>query len=66
MFRVDTVCVISHDIWRYSVISCQVSSDITRYGISRYRIVSISRIFGTDIEVSYPAEILLGTLFFAS
>ena len=43
VFRGDLVCVISQDISRYIVPLCPVSCDITRYGISRYRIISTSR-----------------------
>ena len=42
VFRGDLVCVISQGVSRYIVTSCPVSCDITRYGISRYRIISIS------------------------
>ena len=41
------LCVISHGISRYIVISYPVSCNITRHGIS------ISQIFGTDREISY-------------
>ena len=51
--------MISHYISRYIVMSYPVSRDITRYDTSRY--VSISRIFGTDIEISYPVHIFLDT-----
>ena len=34
--------------------------DIARY-IAVYRITSISRIFGTDMEVSYPVDLFLDT-----
>ena len=59
VFRGDLVCVISQGISRYIVASCPVSCDITRYGISRYRI--ISRIFGSDMEISYPVDFFLDT-----
>ena len=52
--------MISHDISRYIVISYTMSCDITRYDIYR-DIVSISRFFGIDIEISYPVEIFLDT-----
>ena len=53
------MCVISQGMSRYIVTSCPVSCDITRYGISRYRtsIISISRVFGTDVEISYPVDL---------
>ena len=41
VFRGDLVCVISQGISRYIVTSCPVSCGITRYGISRYRIISM-------------------------
>ena len=50
------MCVISQGTSRYIATSCPVSCDITRYGISRYRIISISRVFGTDMEISYPVD----------
>ena len=55
------MCVISQGISRYIVTSCPVSCDITRYGISRYRIIPISRILGTDMEISYPVNLFLDT-----
>ena len=61
LFRGDLVCVIAQGISRYIVTSCPVSCDITRYGISRYRIISISRIFATDMEISYPVDLFLDT-----
>ena len=64
VFRGDLVCAISQGISRYIVTSCPVSCDITRYGISRYRIISISRIFGTDMEISYPVDLFLGTEYY--
>ena len=51
------MCVIPQGISRSIVTSCPVSCDITRYGKSRYRITSISRIFGTDVEISYPVDL---------
>ena len=53
--------VISQDISRYILTSCPVSCDITRCGISRCRIISISRNFGTDMEISYPVDLFLDT-----
>ena len=50
--------MISHDIARYIVISYPISFDIKRYDESRY-CTHMSRIFGTDIEISYPVEIFL-------
>ena len=61
VFRGDLVCVIPQGISRSIVTSCPVSCDITRYRISRYRIISISRIFGTDMEISYPVDLFLDT-----
>ena len=46
VLRGDLVCVISQGISRYIVTSCPVSCDITRYGISRHRIISMSRFLG--------------------
>ena len=72
VFRGDLVCVISQGISRSIVTSCPVSCDITRYGISRYRIISRScrnSNFGTDMEISYvctPSISRYRTLFFAS
>ena len=64
MFRGDLLCVISQDTSRHIVTSCPASCDITRYGMSRYRtrgIIYISRICGTDMEISYPVDLLLDT-----
>ena len=55
------MCAISQGISRYIVTSCPVSCDITRYGISRYRIIYISHIFGTDMEISYQDDFFLDT-----
>ena len=64
VFRGDLLCVISQDTSRHIVTSCPASCDITRYGMSRYRtrgIIYISRICGTDMEISYPVDLLLDT-----
>ena len=62
--------MISHDISRYIVICYPISCDITRYLVpgTTYRdttdsILSISRNFGTGIEISHPVEIFIDILF---
>ena len=53
VFRGDPVCVISHDIsWYHAPYHALLQDTVYRY------IVSISRIFGTDMEISCPIEIL--------
>ena len=49
---------------RYIVTSCPASCDITRYGKSRHRIISTSRCFGTDMEISYPVDFFLDTEYY--